>query len=123
VPGPVSVSAADDVSANWERIRKTDHSERAAPAKPTVASVPGGVASGLPVLSLAAQLRPAGSLVLMAQVVGQLPPAEPVLAGPDDVGQQAARAEQFVPAGRGSGQGGRSKQRCVPMISVVSPVN
>jgi hypothetical protein len=27
--GPVSVSAADDVSGGWEGIKKNDHSERA----------------------------------------------------------------------------------------------
>ena len=46
VLGSVSVSAADDVSANWEGIRKTDHSERAVAADSGVASVPGGVAFG-----------------------------------------------------------------------------
>ena len=50
----VSVSSADDVSANWEEIKKA---ERAAASGDGVSSVLDGVAFGQPALSLAAQLQ------------------------------------------------------------------
>jgi XTP/dITP diphosphohydrolase len=50
----VSVSSADDVSANWEEIKKA---ERAAASGDGVSSVLDGVAFGQPALSLAAQVQ------------------------------------------------------------------
>jgi XTP/dITP diphosphohydrolase len=50
----VSVSSADDVSANWEDIKKA---ERAAASADGVSSVLDGVAFGQPALSLAAQVQ------------------------------------------------------------------
>jgi XTP/dITP diphosphohydrolase len=50
----VSVSSADDVSANWEEIKKA---ERAAASADGVSSVLDGVAFGQPALSLAAQVQ------------------------------------------------------------------
>jgi XTP/dITP diphosphohydrolase len=52
--GSVSVSSADDVSANWEDIKQA---ERASAAGGTAPSVLDGVAFGQPALSLAAQLQ------------------------------------------------------------------
>jgi XTP/dITP diphosphohydrolase len=50
----VSVSSADDVSANWEEIKKA---ERLAASADGVSSVLDGVAFGQPALSLAAQVQ------------------------------------------------------------------
>jgi XTP/dITP diphosphohydrolase len=55
--GSVSVSSAEDVSANWEEIKKAERSERSAAAGAAVSSVLDGVAFGQPALSLAAQLQ------------------------------------------------------------------
>ena len=52
--GSVSVSSADDVSANWEEIKKA---ERAAASRDGLSSVLDGVPFGQPALSLAAQLQ------------------------------------------------------------------
>ena len=52
--GSVSVSSADDVSANWEDIKKA---ERLAASGGEAPSVLDGVAFGQPALSLAAQLQ------------------------------------------------------------------
>ena len=52
--GSVSVSSADDVSANWEEIKKA---ERVSSAGDVAASVLDGVAFGQPALSLAAQVQ------------------------------------------------------------------
>jgi XTP/dITP diphosphohydrolase len=51
----VSVSSADDVSANWEEIKKAERA--AAAAGDEVPSVLDGVAFGQPALSLAAQVQ------------------------------------------------------------------
>ncbi len=55
--GSVSVSSADDVSANWEEIKKAERSQRSAAAGFGPPSVIDGVAFGQPSLSLAAQLQ------------------------------------------------------------------
>jgi XTP/dITP diphosphohydrolase len=52
--GSVAVSSADDVSANWEEIKKAERSAASGGGTP---SVLGGVAFGQPALSLAAQLQ------------------------------------------------------------------
>jgi XTP/dITP diphosphohydrolase len=55
--GSVSVSSADDVSANWEEIKKAERSERSVASGVGAPSVLDGVAFGQPALSLAAQLQ------------------------------------------------------------------
>jgi XTP/dITP diphosphohydrolase len=55
--GTVSVSSADDVSANWEEIKKIERSERSVATGRGEPSVLDGVAFGQPALSLAAQLQ------------------------------------------------------------------
>ena len=55
--GSVSVSSADDVSANWEEIKKAERAERSAASGAEVPSVLDGVAFGQPALSLAAQVQ------------------------------------------------------------------
>jgi XTP/dITP diphosphohydrolase len=55
--GSVSVSSADDVSANWEEIKKAERSERRVASGSGSDSVLDGVAFGQPALSLAAQLQ------------------------------------------------------------------
>jgi XTP/dITP diphosphohydrolase len=55
--GTVSVSSADDVSANWEEIKKIERSERSVATGGGEPSVLDGVAFGQPALSLAAQLQ------------------------------------------------------------------
>jgi XTP/dITP diphosphohydrolase len=54
--GSVAVSSADDVSANWEEIKKAERAS-AASAGGEAPSVLDGVAFGQPALSLAAQLQ------------------------------------------------------------------
>ena len=54
VSGSVSVSSADDVSANWEEIKKAERA--AAASEGSAPSVLDGVAFGQPALSLATQL-------------------------------------------------------------------
>ena len=53
--GSVSVSWADDVSANWEEIKKAERA--AAASEGSAPSVLDGVAFGQPALSLAAQVQ------------------------------------------------------------------
>jgi XTP/dITP diphosphohydrolase len=55
--GSVPVSSADDVSANWEEIKKAERAQRAASDGAGEPSVLDGVAFGQPALSLAAQLH------------------------------------------------------------------
>ena len=55
--GSVSVSSAEDVSANWEEIKKAERSERSAATGAGASSVLDGVPFGQPALSLAAQLQ------------------------------------------------------------------
>jgi XTP/dITP diphosphohydrolase len=55
--GSVSVSSAEDVSANWEEIKKAERSAHSAAAGAGVSSVLDGVPFGQPALSLAAQLQ------------------------------------------------------------------
>jgi XTP/dITP diphosphohydrolase len=55
--GSVSVSSADDVSTNWEEIKKAERSERRVASDSGSPSVLDGVAFGQPALSLAAQLQ------------------------------------------------------------------
>ena len=55
--GSVSVSSADDVSANWEEIKKAERSERGMASGSGSPSVLDGVAFGQPALALAAQLQ------------------------------------------------------------------
>jgi XTP/dITP diphosphohydrolase len=55
--GTVTVSSADDVSANWEEIKKIERSERTVATGGGVASILDGVAFGQPALSLAAQVQ------------------------------------------------------------------
>ena len=55
--GSVYVSSADDVSANWEEIKKAERSERRVASDSGSPSVLDGVAFGQPALSLAAQLQ------------------------------------------------------------------
>ena len=52
--GSVYVSSADDVSANWEEIKKAERSERGVASGSGSPSVLDGVAFGQPALSLAA---------------------------------------------------------------------
>ena len=52
--GSVAVSSADDVSANWEEIKKAERSAASGGGTPSVLD---GVAFGQPALSLAAQLQ------------------------------------------------------------------
>jgi XTP/dITP diphosphohydrolase len=78
--GSVSVSSADDVSANWEEIKKAERSERSVASSAGAPSVLDGVAFGQPALSLAAQLQRraerAGVPVSFAGVGDGAPPAE-----------------------------------------------
>jgi XTP/dITP diphosphohydrolase len=53
----VSVSSAEDVSRNWEEIKKAERAERAVASASGAPSVLDGVAFGQPALSLAAQLQ------------------------------------------------------------------
>lgn len=55
--GSVSVSSAEDVSRNWEEIKKAERAERAVASRAGAPSVLDGVAFGQPALSLAAQLQ------------------------------------------------------------------
>jgi XTP/dITP diphosphohydrolase len=55
--GSVFVSSADDVTANWEEIKKAERSERRVASGSGSPSVLDGVAFGQPALSLAAQLQ------------------------------------------------------------------
>ncbi len=55
--GSVPVSSADDVSRNWEEIKKAERSERNGATGAGKPSVLDGVAFGQPALSLAAQLQ------------------------------------------------------------------
>jgi len=55
--GSVSVSSAEDVSRNWEEIKKAERAERAVASQAGAPSVLDGVAFGQPALSLAAQLQ------------------------------------------------------------------
>ncbi len=55
--GSVAVSSADDVSANWEEIKKAERTERSAASGSQPPSVLDGVPFGQPALSLAAQLQ------------------------------------------------------------------
>ena len=55
--GKVTVSSADDVSANWEEIKKIERAERSVATGSRPPSVLDGVAFGQPALSLAAQLQ------------------------------------------------------------------
>jgi XTP/dITP diphosphohydrolase len=55
--GSVSVSSAEDVSRNWEEIKKAERAERAVASQSGSPSVLDGVAFGQPALSLAAQLQ------------------------------------------------------------------
>ena len=55
--GSVAVSSADDVSANWEEIKKAERAERNMATGAGSPSVLDGVAFGQPALSLAAQLQ------------------------------------------------------------------
>jgi XTP/dITP diphosphohydrolase len=55
--GSVSVSSAEDVSANWEEIKKAERSARSAAIGAGASSVLDGVPFGQPALSLAAQLQ------------------------------------------------------------------
>jgi XTP/dITP diphosphohydrolase len=54
--GSVAVSSADDVSANWDEIKKAERTERALVTGSGPVSALDGVAFGQPALSLAAQL-------------------------------------------------------------------
>jgi XTP/dITP diphosphohydrolase len=55
--GSVSASSAEDVSRNWEEIKKAERAERAVASDSGSPSVLDGVAFGQPALSLAAQLQ------------------------------------------------------------------
>jgi XTP/dITP diphosphohydrolase len=55
--GSVSASSAEDVSRNWEEIKKAERAERAVASESGAPSVLDGVAFGQPALSLAAQLQ------------------------------------------------------------------
>lgn len=75
--GSVSVSSADDVSANWEEIKKAERALAADGAEPSVLD---GVPFGQPALSLAAQLQRraerAGAPVPFAGAGDEVSPAE-----------------------------------------------
>jgi XTP/dITP diphosphohydrolase len=73
----VSVSSAEDVSRNWEEIKKAERAERSVASGAGSPSVLDGVAFGQPALSLAAQLQ------RRAQRVG-LPFSPDGPDGPDD---------------------------------------
>ncbi len=68
--GTVSVSSADDVSANWEEIKKIERSERSVATGRGEPSVLEGVAFGQPALSLAAQLQRRAERAGFAESVG-----------------------------------------------------
>jgi XTP/dITP diphosphohydrolase len=55
--GSASVSSAEDVSRNWEEIKKAERAERAVASQAGSPSVLDGVAFGQPALSLAAQVQ------------------------------------------------------------------
>jgi len=79
--GSTAVSSADDVSRNWEEIKKTERSERrvATGADASAPSVLDGVAFGQPALSLAAQLQRRAEGAGMPGVSGG--PADPARTG------------------------------------------
>jgi XTP/dITP diphosphohydrolase len=55
--GSIAVSSADDVSANWDEIKKAERTERAMVTGSGPVSALDGVPFGQPALSLAAQLQ------------------------------------------------------------------
>ncbi|HWG00232.1 MAG TPA: MazG family protein [Trebonia sp.] len=112
--GSVAVSSADDVSANWDEIKKSERTQRALVTGSGPVSALDGVAFGQPALSLAAQLLrraeragapadvPAGGIGdELMQVVAQAQAAgvDPELALRDAARRFAERVREWERAG------------------------
>lgn len=88
--GAVSVSSAEDVSRNWEEIKKAERAERAVASQAEAPSILDGVAFGQPALSLAAQLRRRAERAGVPAEGGE-PPSSPVAGGGAELGAELMR--------------------------------